>query len=126
MSNEAPVSATKINPDTLAQNIINVLKASRLDGVSIEFSDYHAVAKGTASNWLNSLLSALKTQMDSIVIVLIIPPTFVTRIPLFFTPKINSIADFFVLKYYDTNLADYNTYETLFLQSSKYPGSAFM
>jgi hypothetical protein len=102
------------------------LASSQLDGVSIEFSDYHAVAKGTASDWLNTLLSTLRSSIGNKTIVLIIPSTFPLFIPFLQSPKINSYVDFFVLKYYDTNQADYNTYQSLFIQSLKYPGSAFM
>jgi hypothetical protein len=126
LSNEAPISVANMSTDVLARNIINVLSATQLDGVSIEFCDYHAVAQGTASSWLNSLLSTLRQSIGNKIIVLIIPPVFALRIPLLQQPQVNSYVDFFVLKYYDTNKADYNSYDTLFSKSSSYPGTAFL
>ncbi len=126
LSNEAPISELNVSPSTLAQSIANVLEGTQLDGVSIEFGDYHAVAKGTASEWLSTLLSNLKKRIGNKIIALIIPPTFVLRIQLLQQPLINSYVDFFVLKYFDTNQADYNSQQTRFWKSNSYPGTALM
>jgi hypothetical protein len=37
------------SPDAKAQDIANIVLATQLDGVSIEFQDYHSVVGGTAS-----------------------------------------------------------------------------
>lgn len=47
-------------------------------------------------------------------IVLIIPPQFVALLTMFKSTAVNSLVDYFVLKYYGNYRVDYNTYETLF------------
>jgi hypothetical protein len=93
----------------VAQNIGNILSATRLDGVSIEFSDYMAAAAGTASDWLKQLLLNLRTSIPDKTVVLIISPTILSRITLGQQTLINGLVDIFVLKYYDTSKQDYHT-----------------
>lgn len=88
--------------------------------------DYHSVAQGSASAWLGTFLNSLRTGMAEKVIVLIIPPTFALRVALLQQPVINAYVDLFVLKYFDTNSPDYNTYASLFVKSNNYPGTAFL
>lgn len=45
---------------------------------------------------------------------------------IFQDPAINAYVDFFVLKYFDTNTPTYNNYQSLFIQNSDYPKTAFM
>ena len=41
-----------MSSQSVADNIVNLVRQYNFDGVSIEFNDYHAAAKGTASVWL--------------------------------------------------------------------------
>lgn len=125
LSNSAPISMDQVPATNIAANIANVLSATQLDGVSIEFSDYHAVASGSASLWLQTLLSNLRNLVGNKIIVLIIPSTFPARLPFLQQPLCNSYVDYFVLKYYDTNAADYASYQTLFEKSNTYLGTSF-
>ena len=52
LADEAPISEQKATATNVANNIINYVRQGQLDGVSIEFNDYQAVAQGTASTWL--------------------------------------------------------------------------
>ena len=85
-ADEAPVSDKKVEALVVAQNIISIMSSGQLDGVSVEFTDYHSVAAGTASQWLSTLLSTLRGGLKSKEIVLIIPATIVNRVPLFQQP----------------------------------------
>lgn len=85
-ADEAPVSDKKVDALVVAQNIISIMSSGQLDGVSVEFTDYHSVAAGTASQWLSTLLSTLRGGLKSKEIVLIIPATIVNRVPLFQQP----------------------------------------
>jgi hypothetical protein len=125
LANEAPISDLRLSANKVAQNIVNVLQTTQLDGVSIEFQDYFAVADGTASDWLFTLISTIRQQAPSKIIVLIIPPVFLLR-GLIGNSLINSYVDFFVLRYLDMSQADYNTTDSLFNTASVYKGSAFM
>ena len=51
-ADEAPVSQSKTDARAVALNIVNIIISNQLDGVSVQFGDYHAVADGTASQWL--------------------------------------------------------------------------
>jgi hypothetical protein len=64
----------------VAQNIINTVQAGQLDGVSIEFNDFHSVAAGTASVWISQLLSQLQTSLPKKIIALILPVTIINRV----------------------------------------------
>jgi hypothetical protein len=125
LANEAPISDLRLSANKVAQNIVNVLQTTQLDGVSIEFQDYFAVADGTASDWLFTLISTIRQQAPSKIIVLIIPPVFLLR-GLIGNSLMNSYVDFFVLRYLDMSQADYNTTDSLFNTASVYKGSAFM
>jgi len=52
LADEAPISQQKVAASSVANNIISVVRSAQFDGVSIEFSDFQAVAQGTASAWL--------------------------------------------------------------------------
>lgn len=84
------------------------------------------MVKGTASQWLSTLLSTVRNQIGEKIIVLIIPPTFLLRMDIFQDPSINAYVDFFVLKYFDTNTPTYNSYQSLFVQNADYPKTSFM
>jgi hypothetical protein len=109
-SNEQPVSTLKLDPSAMATNIISLLLDTQLDGVSIDFEDFHSVIDGTASAWLLTLLSGLRKGLPSSLIVLQIHPTFLNKIALLKSATINSYVDLYVLKYHSMIKADYNTY----------------
>lgn len=88
----------------------------QLDGISLYFGDYNAVAMNMASNWLKLLLKTIRNNNKNrkIIIVLIIPPQFVPLMELFNSLDVNSLVDYFVLKYYGNIQGDYNSYQTIF------------
>lgn len=100
---EAPISEAKSDPSIVAKNIINVIQASQLDGVSIEFNDFHSVAAGTASAWLSQLLTQLQAGLPKKVIVLILPVTIINKVEILQQPIINGLVNLFVLKYFGYN-----------------------
>jgi len=87
----------------VAQNIINVIEVGQLDGVSIEFNDFHSLAAGTASAWLLQLLSQLQSTLPKKIIVLILPATIINKLDILQQPIINSLVSLFVLKYFGFN-----------------------
>ena len=104
---------------------MDIVRQQNLDGVSIEFDDFQAVAQGTASNWLQELLSVVRSALPNKLIILIVPVTIVGKVRLLQEPLVSALADVFVLKYYGFNVDDYTTYSTLFSASSVIPSTAF-
>lgn len=119
-----PVSSSPaVSSAALGQEIVTTSTELQLDGISIAFSDHNAVKDNTASDWLESLLSYIKTntQGTDMITVLIIPPTFVGKMKLFKSFSVNSLVDYFVLQYYNTLKADYTTQQSLFESAMSYP-----
>ena len=108
----------------VAQNLIATVIASQLDGVSIEFNDFQAVATGTASDWLSQLLSQLRQGLPKKKIILIIPVTFISRVPFLQQSIVSAYVDLFVLKYFGYNQQDYVDYNSIFNTSIYYPQTA--
>lgn len=112
-----PVSGpVPASPASLAQQLVTTATELQLDGISLYFTDYNAVKDNTASDWLETVLRYIKTntQNTDMVTVLIIPPTFVSRMRIFKSMEIGSLVDYFVLKYYGTVQPDYTSYQSLF------------
>lgn len=112
-----PVSGSpSINATALGQELVMAVTELQLDGISILFTDFNAVKDNTASDWLETLLRYIRanTQNADILILLIIPPTFVLKMRIFKTPDVNYLVDYFVLKYYGTVQADYINYQSMF------------
>lgn len=65
--------------------------------------------ENTASDWLTELLWYIRknTENENLITVLIIPPTYVTAMKMFRQNSVNSLVDYYVLKYYDTKQDDY-------------------
>jgi hypothetical protein len=82
----------------------------------------------TASDWLNSLLTTIRssTQNRQLLIVLILPPQFVPLMPIFKSLDINSLVDYFVLKFYGNVKPDYYDYSSLFQKSAQYPQTSLL
>jgi hypothetical protein len=81
--NDNPISgATTVPANNLALELVTTVTSLKLDGISIYFGDYNAVAMNTASNWLKLLLNTIRnnTQNTKLIIVLIIPPQFVPQL----------------------------------------------
>ena len=66
----------------MANNIVDVVRQHHLDGVSIDFGDFHAVAQGTASAWLQEMLTVLRLALPNKDIILIVPVTIVSKVRL--------------------------------------------
>jgi hypothetical protein len=114
---DSPISGySPVAASVLAQQLISAVTSLQLDGISILFGDYYAVAMRTASEWLDSLLTAIRssTPNQQLIIVLILPPQFVPLMAVFKSVDINSLVDYFVLKAYGNVRPDYTDYSSLF------------
>ena len=95
------------------------------DGVSIDFDDFNSVKDKTASPWLTTFLKTLRKVLGkNKLIVLQVYPTFITEMPVFRNPLINSWVDVFVVKYFNLLKENYSTFDTLFNKSTVYTGTA--
>lgn len=118
---DGPISSQQVDAVTLGREVVASAQALNLDGVSLEFKDYHAVKDNTASDWLEKLLKSIRSSAaDDFVVVLITPSTFPPSMRLFKSPLTNSYVDLFVLEYYDTIKADYTSFETTFQRADFY------
>ncbi len=61
------------------------------------------MAAGTASAWLQQLLSQLRRSLEDKLIVLVIPVTFIGRVELLQQSLVSALVDLFVLKYFGLN-----------------------
>lgn len=83
------------------------------------------MAAGTASDWLTQLLSQLRQGLPNKKIVLILPPTIISRVSLLQRSVVSAYVDLFVLKYFGYNQQDYIDYNSIFNSSIYYPQTAF-
>lgn len=71
------------------------------------------------------MLLILHSGLQGKKIVLIVPVSFVHRIPFLQQSLVSSLVDLFVLKYYGFSQEDYTSYNSLFLTSSIITDTAF-
>jgi hypothetical protein len=103
LADEAPITEAKANASLVADTIASLVSQNQLDGVNIEFGDFQAVAQGKASSWLQELLSKLRAALPGQSIVLTVPVSMVTKMPLLQQSLVSALVDLFVLKYFGFN-----------------------
>lgn len=86
----APISSSAYNAIKVAEDVVQTLftlSLDYIDGISVQFEDYHAVYENTASLWLETFLLAIRKKIpdSGFIIVLSLPATFVSKIKLFRT-----------------------------------------
>lgn len=95
--------SSKGNPTLIAGNIASVILANNLDGVVIDWDDFHSVFDGSADLWILNFLKSLRNSLkkDEKIIVFNVYPSLIPSMSIFQDKNVNFYVDLFVIKYFN-------------------------